>query len=164
MTKAMSTCRAPLDWETPTGKTAKVNLELQLSAFFGYGKNDTDSYLGLQAHGVLWVADPTQAPVNWPIAPPIVAGKVGAPLPAGRGAVAPCYWGSFGQTQDGRECAFRYDGKFLGQLQPEARPGRECALISGRHAFRLDLPQCPSIDTCEGPVRNGRHKDAGALG
>ncbi|CAL5222727.1 g5133 [Coccomyxa viridis] len=78
---------APLDWETPTGKTAKVKLELQLSAFFGYGKNDTDSYLGLQAHGVLWVADPTQAPVNWPIAPPIVAGKVNV---AGRAAaVAP---------------------------------------------------------------------------
>jgi len=69
-------CRAPLDWETPTGKSAKVNLALQLSAFFGYGKNDSDSYLGLQAHGVLWAADPTQTPVNWPIAPPIVAGKV----------------------------------------------------------------------------------------
>ncbi len=85
-------CRAPLDWETPTGKTAKVNLELQLSAFFGYGKNDTDSYLGLQAHGVLWVADPTQAPVNWPIAPPIVAGKVGAPRKPGSHSVM-----SFGQ-------------------------------------------------------------------
>lgn len=78
MTEEVNACRAPLDWETPTGKTAKVNLELQLSAFFGYGKNDTDSYLGLQAHGVLWAADPTQAPVNWPIAPPIVAGKVSA--------------------------------------------------------------------------------------
>ena len=83
MTWSGNACRAPLDWETPTGKTAKVNLELQLSAFFGYGKNDTDSYLGLQAHGVLWVADPTQAPVNWPIAPPIVAGKVGAPCRLG---------------------------------------------------------------------------------
>ena len=59
-----------------------MHLELQLSAFFGYGKNDTDSYLGLQAHGVLWVADPTHAPVNWPIAPPIVAGKVGTPSQA----------------------------------------------------------------------------------
>ena len=53
-----------------------MNLELQLSAFTGYGKADEDAYLGLQAHGILWVADPTQAPVNWPIAPPIVAGKV----------------------------------------------------------------------------------------
>ena len=78
MTEPVAACRSPLDWDTPTGKNAKVHLELQLSAFFGYGKNDTDSYLGLQAHGVLWVADPTQAPVNWPIAPPIVAGKVGA--------------------------------------------------------------------------------------
>ncbi len=98
MTEELGACRAPLDWETPTGKTAKVKLELQLSAFFGYGKNDTDSYLGLQAHGVLWVADPTQAPVNWPIAPPIVAGKVGA---------------SHGPR--------RHDAKFLGQSQPTSR-------------------------------------------
>lgn len=56
-----------------------MNLELQLSAFTGYCKGDEDSYLGLQAHGVLWAADPTQAPVNWPIAPPIVAGKVRSP-------------------------------------------------------------------------------------
>jgi hypothetical protein len=51
-------------------------LELQLSSFFGYGKSDDDSYLGLQAHGVLWAANPSDTPVNWPIAPPIVAGKV----------------------------------------------------------------------------------------
>ena len=57
-----------------------MNLELQLSAFTGYGKGDEESYLGLQAHGVLWAADPTQAPVNWPIAPPIVAGKVRSPM------------------------------------------------------------------------------------
>ena len=74
--KAALDCRAPIDWETPSGKRAQVNLELQLSAFTGYGKADEDAYLGLQAHGILWVADPTQTPVNWPIAPPIVAGKV----------------------------------------------------------------------------------------
>ncbi len=54
-------------------------LELQLSSFFGYGKSDDDSYLGLQAHGVLWAANPSDTPVNWPIAPPIVAGKVSTP-------------------------------------------------------------------------------------
>lgn len=56
-------------------------LELQLSSFFGYGKSEDDSYLGLQAHGVLWAANPSDTPVNWPIAPPIVAGKV-SPCPA----------------------------------------------------------------------------------
>ena len=76
ISKAAHDCRAPIDWETPSGKKAQVNLELQLSAFTGYGKADEDAYLGLQAHGILWVADPTQTPVNWPIAPPIVAGKV----------------------------------------------------------------------------------------
>lgn len=76
ISKAANECRAPIDWETPSGKKAQVNLELQLSAFTGYGKADEDAYLGLQAHGILWVADPTQTPVNWPIAPPIVAGKV----------------------------------------------------------------------------------------
>ena len=71
-----NTCRAPIEWETPTGKSAQVMVELQLSAFFGYGKSEEDSYLGLQAHGVLWVANPSEAPINWPIAPPIIAGKV----------------------------------------------------------------------------------------
>lgn len=33
----------------------------------------------LQAHGVLWAANPSDTPVNWPIAPPIVAGKVTNP-------------------------------------------------------------------------------------
>ncbi len=74
-------CRAPIEWETPTGKCAQVMVELQLSAFFGYGKSEEDSYLGLQAHGVLWVANPSEAPINWPIAPPIIAGKVACPAP-----------------------------------------------------------------------------------
>ena len=30
-----------------------------------------------QAHGVLWAAAPADTPANWPIAPPIVSGKVG---------------------------------------------------------------------------------------
>lgn len=46
----VAACRTPLDWETPTGKTASVMLELQLSSFFGYGKSEDDSYLGLQVH------------------------------------------------------------------------------------------------------------------
>lgn len=52
-----------------------MNLELQLSAFFGYGKVAEDAYLGLQCHGVLWPAVTAEAPVHWPIAPPIVSGK-----------------------------------------------------------------------------------------
>jgi hypothetical protein len=68
--------RAPIEWETPTGKPAMVNMELQLSAFFGYGKAAEDAYLGLQCHGVLWPAVTAEAPVHWPIAPPIVSGKV----------------------------------------------------------------------------------------
>ncbi len=28
--------RSPIEWETPNGQTAKVNLQLQFSAFFGY--------------------------------------------------------------------------------------------------------------------------------
>ena len=66
---------SPIEWETPTGKSATVNLELQLSAFFGYGKVAEDAYLGLQCHGVLWPAVTAEAPVHWPIAPPIVSGK-----------------------------------------------------------------------------------------
>ena len=76
MKNACTACSAPVDWETPTGKSAPVHMELQLSAFFGYGKSEQDSYLGLQAHGVLWAANPADTPANWPIAPPIVAGKV----------------------------------------------------------------------------------------
>ncbi|KAK9825657.1 hypothetical protein WJX81_006313 [Elliptochloris bilobata] len=74
---------SPIEWETPTGKPAMVNLELQLSAFFGYGKVAEDAYLGLQCHGVLWPAVTAEAPVHWPIAPPIVSGKVNI---AGRAA------------------------------------------------------------------------------
>ncbi len=65
----------------PTGKPAMVNLELQLSAFFGYGKAADDAYLGLQCHGVLWPAVTAEAPVHWPIAPPIVSGKVRRVVP-----------------------------------------------------------------------------------
>ncbi len=32
---------------------------------------------GAQAHGVLWAAAPADTPANWPIAPPVVSGKVG---------------------------------------------------------------------------------------
>ena len=71
--------RSPIEWETPTGKSATVNLELQLSAFFGYGKVAEDAYLGLQCHGVLWPAVTAEAPVHWPIAPPIVSGKARPP-------------------------------------------------------------------------------------
>jgi hypothetical protein len=80
-----------VDWETPTGKAAPVHIELQLSAHFGYGKAEEDCYLGLQAHGVLWAASLADAPTNWPIAPPIVSGKVRARMRACRpGLIAAC--------------------------------------------------------------------------
>lgn len=70
-------CRAPVEWETPDGQLAKVNLQLQMSAFSGYGKKEEpNAYLGLQTHGVLWPSDMNNVPTMWPIAPPIVAGKV----------------------------------------------------------------------------------------
>ena len=119
-------CRAPLDWETPTGKSAKVNLALQLSAFFGYGKNDSDSYLGLQAHGVLWAADPTQTPVNWPIAPPIVAGKV---TPSCKMTV-------------------RISSPMAGLMKMLV--GRWCAVGCSTHADPCHLAHCPSHHCWEG--------------
>ncbi len=73
-------CRAPIEWETPSGQMAKVNLQLQFSSFFGYAAADaTDSgYLGLQCHGCLWPINDVDLPHYWPIAPPIVSGKVHA--------------------------------------------------------------------------------------
>ena len=34
-------------------------------------------YLGLQCHGILWPVQDADLPHYWPIAPPIVSGKVG---------------------------------------------------------------------------------------
>ena len=48
-------CSKPIEWETPSGEKAQVNLQLQFSAFFGYGQVDAEpGYLGLQCHGILW--------------------------------------------------------------------------------------------------------------
>jgi hypothetical protein len=67
----------PVAWATPDGATVPVRLELQLASFFGYGSRDAaPSYYGLQCHGVLWPADAGSAPAAWPIAPPLVSGKV----------------------------------------------------------------------------------------
>lgn len=78
-------CRDPVTWETPTGKEVKVNLSLNFGTFFGYTQEDgedvtsldngSQSYLGTECHGVMWTAD-TDLPHGWPVAPPIVAGKV----------------------------------------------------------------------------------------
>jgi hypothetical protein len=69
--------RSPIEWETPSGQVAKVNLQLQFSSFFGYGQGETDvGYLGLQCHGCLWPVTDSDLPHYWPIAPPIVSGKV----------------------------------------------------------------------------------------
>ena len=67
----------PIEWETPNGQIARVNLQLQFSAFFGYGQADAQpGYLGLQCHGLLWPVMDADLPHYWPIAPPVVSGKV----------------------------------------------------------------------------------------
>jgi len=73
--------RAPVEWETPSGQVAHVSLELRFSAFHGYGGPGAEAagYLGLQCHGVLWPSPEAELPHYWPIAPPIVSGKVRAP-------------------------------------------------------------------------------------
>ena len=68
--------RSPVEWETPNGQIAHVNLELRFSAFHGYGGPEAEAgYLGLQCHGVLWPSPEAELPHYWPIAPPIVSGK-----------------------------------------------------------------------------------------
>lgn len=43
----------------------------------GYGEPGfLASYLGVQAHGILWPAPGAAASANWPIAPPMVSAKV----------------------------------------------------------------------------------------
>ena len=88
---------APIQWDTPDGARALVNLEVQFSSFFGYGKaaasasategaaaaEGANAYLGLQCHGILWPAPGAEAPSLWPVAPPLVSGKVNI---AGRAA------------------------------------------------------------------------------
>ena len=88
---------APIQWDTPDGGRALVNLEVQFSSFFGYGKAaatstiaatetpaaEGNAYLGLQCHGILWPAPGAESPALWPIAPPLVSGKVNI---AGRAA------------------------------------------------------------------------------
>lgn len=69
--------REPIEWETPSGQAARVNLQLQFSAFFGYGGVDRKpGYLGLQCHGILWPVMDSDLPHYWPIAPPVISGKV----------------------------------------------------------------------------------------
>ena len=72
-------CSKPIEWETPGGEKAQVNLQLQFSAFFGYGQVDAEpGYLGLQCHGILWPVVDSDLPHYWPIAPPVISGKVRA--------------------------------------------------------------------------------------
>lgn len=75
-------CREPVRWVTPAGDEALVHLELRMSSFFGYNSTsdvaatlDTLQYLGAQCHGIMWPAEHATLP-DWPVAPPIVAGKV----------------------------------------------------------------------------------------
>ena len=43
----------------------------------GYGEPGfLASYLGVQAHGILWPAPGAPASASWPIAPPMVSAKV----------------------------------------------------------------------------------------
>lgn len=56
----------------------QVNLHLQFSVFSGYGEAGfLSSYLGVQAHGILWPAPGTTTPAIWPVTPPVVSAKVG---------------------------------------------------------------------------------------
>lgn len=72
----------PIEWETPNSQIARVNLQLQFSAFFGYGQADAQpGYLGLQCHGLLWPVMDSDLPHYWPIAPPVVSGKVRGSMP-----------------------------------------------------------------------------------
>lgn len=73
-------------WVTPTKKEVKVNLSLKFGTFYGYTQEDGEEvraidnasqhYIGTECHGVMWQAD-SELPHGWPVAPPIVAGKVG---------------------------------------------------------------------------------------
>ncbi len=69
----------PVAWALSDGRgTARVQLTLAFGAALGYGRYKgapAIRYVGPQANGVLW-ADPADAPLDWPICPPQVAGKV----------------------------------------------------------------------------------------
>ncbi|CAL5220251.1 g2231 [Coccomyxa viridis] len=84
MSNGVLKTNTPIEWETPNSQIARVNLQLQFSAFFGYGQADAQpGYLGLQCHGLLWPVMDSDLPHYWPIAPPVVSGKVNT---AGRDA------------------------------------------------------------------------------
>jgi len=77
-----------VSWTTPSGEEAFVHLELRMSTFFGYSNSDEtvdelDSlrYLGTQCHGIMWPATDHATLADWPIAPPLIAGKVPPPPP-----------------------------------------------------------------------------------
>ena len=62
-----------------------MHLELRMSTFFGYGKASGEEqvqemhalrYLGTQCHGIMWPAADHATLADWPIAPPMIAGKV----------------------------------------------------------------------------------------
>ncbi len=56
-----------------SGKGAEQGLHVHA----GYGEPGfLASYLGVQAHGILWPAPGATASANWPIAPPMVSAKV----------------------------------------------------------------------------------------
>ena len=60
-----------------------MHLELRMSTFFGYGCGEEQvqemhalRYLGTQCHGIMWPAADHATLADWPIAPPMIAGKV----------------------------------------------------------------------------------------
>ena len=62
-----------------------MHLELRMSTFFGYGKASGEEqvqemhalrYLGTQCHGIMWPAADHATLADWPVAPPMIAGKV----------------------------------------------------------------------------------------
>ena len=109
----------------------------------GYGEPGfLASYLGVQAHGILWPAAGAPAPAIWPITPPMVSAKVRmllywtrhcsqpAPVisPYSTGAVMWCWW----------DCSSKrtLPGAAWLHMRPPARAGERGDARRGRGARR----------------------------
>ena len=109
----------------------------------GYGEPGfLASYLGVQAHGILWPAAGAPAPAIWPITPPMVSAKVRmllywtghcshpAPVisPYSTGAVVWCWW----------DCSSKhtFSGAAWLHMRPPARAGERGDARRGRGARR----------------------------
>ena len=82
MPKPDADCRQPIKWKAPSGEDVLVELLLNFNVFTGYAGSAASSlsYFGPQCQGVVWPAS-QDVPLDWPISPPIVIGKVFLPPP-----------------------------------------------------------------------------------